>query len=109
MVDIKWRVLLGEDVLKIVRLVTRRLTGRLPATQRKCNRHAEHQMKKHKVLEKCHGTCQRVNKARVSDLDKKLLNSLDKIKADVCIASEKHCCKLTMGEADFPYRLHASN
>ena len=66
-------------------------------------------MKQHKVLEKCHGVHQRVNKACVSDLDKKLLNGLDKIKADVCIASKKHCRKLTMGEVDFPHRLHASN
>ena len=37
----------------------------------------------------------------MSDLDKKLLNGLDKIKADICIASEKRCRKLTMGEVDF--------
>ena len=48
-------------------------------------------MKQHKVLEKCHGVYQQVNKAHMSDLDKKLLNGLDKIKEDICIASEKHC------------------
>ena len=33
MADVKWRVLLGEDMLKTVCPVARRLTGRLPATQ----------------------------------------------------------------------------
>ena len=58
-------------------------------------------MKQHKVLEKHHRVCQRANKACMSDLNKKLLNGLDKIKEDICIASKKHCRKLTMGEVDF--------
>ena len=39
--------------------------------------------------------------ACMSDIDKKLLNGLDKIKEDICIASKKHCQKLTMGKVDF--------
>ena len=36
--DIRWRVLLGEDIMQIVKPTGRRLTGRLPKSQKKYNK-----------------------------------------------------------------------
>ena len=100
-VDIKWQVLIGEELLQIARPAGRRLTGRLPKTQRKYNEYVEQQLHQHNVMEKYERILLNLRHGMLSDLDRLVLDSLDRTKTDVMTASEKRCRKLRMGEIDF--------
>ena len=85
--------------------MSRRLTGRLPNTQRRHLLHVKSQMRKHKVIQKHHDVCRSVRPGRTSTQERWRLEQLDRVKTDIQLAGEKRCRKLAMGDVDYSPRV----
>ena len=99
-IDIPWKVLLGEDMLKIVRPQARRLSCNIPKAKNRYEQKFLEQAKDHKILPKLHAVYKRAN-GPLSPEQKEEMERIDHVRKELMIAAEKRCRKLCMGEIDF--------
>lgn len=98
--ELRWKALLGEDLFKIQRPEARRLSCQIPSAVKEYNKLLEKQVKEKKIVERLHKVYQQSG-SRLSVDQQQELATLDKMREDAMISSEKKCRKFCMGEIDF--------
>jgi hypothetical protein len=106
MIDIKYEVLLGEDMVKVVRPQARCLTCGLPAVRKKYNKLFLTQATWHNLLPKLY----QIQAEQFSDtpLSAPLaarMTQIDRVREQLMKAAEKRSRKLHMGAVDFSPKL----
>ena len=104
MIDIPEHMLLGNKLIKIKRPYARRLICGRPEVRNKYVKLLERYCTKNKLQEKIDWV--RINKEHMSRRKlNKIINKLDKIKAEGMLQAEKKCRKLNMGKIPYSPQL----
>ena len=99
-VDIKWNILLGECVHKIVRPNARRLSTRILKARKKYVIRLEEHSRGHKLLQRLHHVYQHNSRHILTTAQETTLVRVDKTKHEGMTFAERRCRKYNMGQVD---------
>jgi hypothetical protein len=108
MVDIDANILLGENILRIIRPPARRLSCRIPRVQKHYIRRVSVHFKQHKVLPRLYHIYANIQ-GPLSPAQQVEIEEIDRIKLEGMKYAEKKCRKLAMGQVDFLPEISKAN
>ena len=100
-VEIDTKILLGEDIKRIVRPQARRLSCAVPRVKGKYVDIFEKQAKRHRLLERHYELGIEIGNNNATPDQAKRLEKLDRQKAEIMHHAAKKCRHLCMGQVDF--------
>ena len=100
MFDVPYDILLGEDVLKVVRPAARRLSCNIPEAKTKYQKLLGKHFSQHNLLARLHDVYRSATGYLTPDQQAEM-ERLDKIRTEGMLYAEKRCRKLAMGHVDF--------